>query len=156
MPDKRSLTQLANDAAALAAHTKMNQAVALVVTQEEKKVLDHFVKGISGPGGCTHLHGCPIRVEGEHTGMRVLLIYQNLNECDFQASVITSPTDSELVILTNAHNEFAAAGEENEQLEALDTLAEEVVEKENWEVVNPATLLDRAPFNLVVICGRNY
>jgi hypothetical protein len=153
----RTLMQLAHDAQELSAHTGMNQAVSLVVTPEEKKILDHFVDGLPGQrGGCTQLHGCPIRVEGkQQMYSRVLLIYQNLNECDFQAYVVDTPSQEKATMLRNAHNEFAAVDEENPCLNILDKWMEEG-DDADWVPENPANLLNRGPFDLVVICGRNY
>ena len=153
----RTLIQLAEAAQALAAGAG-NQAIPLMVTQEEKKLLDHFVSGFPGQaGGCTHLHGCPVLVEGQPVVAgcsQVLLLYQSFDDFDFEAYVIEEPTRDELDVLRNAHNEFSVADETNEPLHLLDEL---LAEKEGeWNSEDPKNLLDRGPFDFVIICGRGY
>lgn len=153
----RTLLQLAKAAQNISARTGMNPTIPLVVSFEEKKLLDNFVDGLPGQkSGCTHLHGCPIRVEGKQQAYsRVLLIYQNLNECDFQAVVIDTPSPEEVIVLRNVHNEFAAAGEKSRYLDHLDKLIDE--KGEEWRTEQTTSnIINRGPFDFVVICGRNY
>lgn len=113
----------------------------LLVTPEEKDLLDWFTKGLPGrDGGCDYLHGTRIRVEGSNIIAKVLVAIKY--EEKFGYYVLNAVTPEELHAIKRAHEHW-----EDERAQHLAELAR------NWVEYHNDAPLHSGPFDFVCVCG---